>query len=201
VIHPLSLSQAKSKKYKKPYGVGILDIHAKIDGKTLLWHRAWSNMLMRAYSAEYQARRPTYVGCSVVPEWLTASCFKKWFDKNYVPGYQLDKDILVLGNKVYGPKTCCYVPSKINSVFSEGKVGAHAQGAHWDKSRGRFLAHVLNGYKTVSLGCHTTEKSAHEAWLHAKREIVKNLAVGCLSRGEISRKVYRAVMYRMSLLV
>lgn len=31
--------------------------------------------------------------------------------------WQLDKDILVSGNMVYSPDTCCFVPNRINSVF------------------------------------------------------------------------------------
>lgn len=75
-------------------------------------------MFSRCYSLAYQRRQPTYVGCTVDPAWHKLSDFKVWFDENYRPGYQLDKDILVPGNKVYGPDTCVFVPQRLNLTVS-----------------------------------------------------------------------------------
>ncbi len=44
--------------------------------------------------------------------------FKKWYDKHYINGWHLDKDILFPGNKVYGPGFCCFVPPEINSLLN-----------------------------------------------------------------------------------
>lgn len=65
--------------------------------------------------------KPTYEGCTVCDEWLYFSNFKKWFDENYIEGFQLDKDIIIRGNKVYSPQTCCFVPKEIN-IISKIKV-------------------------------------------------------------------------------
>lgn len=37
--------------------------------------------------------------------------------------WQLDKDILVQGNKVYGPETCCFVPPRVNNLTTGGFKG------------------------------------------------------------------------------
>ena len=79
--------------------------------------RAWNNMKQRCYSEKYQTKYPTYIGCYVCEEWLNYDTFKEWFNKNYVEGYVLDKDILVEGNKVYSPQTCCFVPQMINNLY------------------------------------------------------------------------------------
>lgn len=45
------------------------------------------------------------------------SNFAEWFDKHHVEGWELDKDILVSGNRTYSPETCCFVPHEINVLF------------------------------------------------------------------------------------
>ena len=46
---------------------------------------------------------------------------------------ELDKDLLVKDNKVYGPDTCCFLPQAINSIFSscKKKINLHLpEGVH-----------------------------------------------------------------------
>ena len=87
-------------------GVGVFDAEYKRDANpiTSVAYRCWHNMLIRCYDENYQKREPSYIGCSVCDEWLVFSNFKRWFDENYVKDYQLDKDILVKGNKIYSPR-------------------------------------------------------------------------------------------------
>lgn len=73
-------------------------------------------MLSRCYTRRKGASANTYIDCYVCDEWLIFSNFKKWFDEHYVEGWHLDKDILVKGNKVYSPETCCFVPISINVI-------------------------------------------------------------------------------------
>lgn len=77
----------------------------------------WRGMLRRGYSEECKTKHKTYRECVVCQEWHLFSTFKEWFDKHYVEGWHLDKDILVKENKVYSPETCCFVPSEINALF------------------------------------------------------------------------------------
>lgn len=81
-------------------------------------YRYWMSMLKRCYDQNHLKQYSTYSDCEVCEEWLKISNFKKWFDKNYVQGWQIDKDILVKGNRVYSPETCCFVPQEINNVFN-----------------------------------------------------------------------------------
>jgi hypothetical protein len=92
-------------------------------GKLTVVYLKWSNMLERCYSEEYHKKQPTYIGCSVDERWHNFQVFAKWFEENYIEGYELDKDILLKGNKIYSPETCCFVPKEINLLFKGHKNG------------------------------------------------------------------------------
>ena len=57
-------------------------------------YRAWNGMLERCYYQKSLKARPTYIGCEVCDEWLNFQVFAEWHERNYVEGYQLDKDVL-----------------------------------------------------------------------------------------------------------
>lgn len=107
-------------KSKLVFDVGINDLprgSTKLDGKAHKFYITWTNMLQRCYDPKWHARYPTYIGCSVVDEWKLLSNFKRWFDSNYIDGYQLDKDFVFTGNKVYSPQTVVLLVAIIQSVL------------------------------------------------------------------------------------
>ena len=100
------------------FGLGYIgegNHKAKVGCKNTLAYETWGDMFKRCYSAERLQRNPTYQGCSVNPVWFNFQVFAEWFDKNYQKGFQLDKDILVEGNKEYGPSTCMMVSRQDNT--------------------------------------------------------------------------------------
>lgn len=80
--------------------------------------KIWRTMLLRCYSDNYHSTRPTYRSAEVCEEWQYYPNFLKWFEENYVEGYDLDKDCLDLRRKYYSPETCIFVPRKLNSTLS-----------------------------------------------------------------------------------
>lgn len=78
-------------------------------------YQKWDSMLRRCYKPCSQNVSIIYEVCTVDERWKHFSEFEKWSKLNYVEGYQLDKDLLVAGNKVYGPDFCRYVPAFVNS--------------------------------------------------------------------------------------
>ena len=84
-------------------------------------YKRWNNMLERCYGPGHEVKFPHYIGCTVVPEWHNFQVFAAWFDDNYVEGYELDKDIKVPGNRVYGPDTCIFVTQAENMVEAAAK--------------------------------------------------------------------------------
>ena len=106
------------------YGVGFMGEgkhKPTINGKNTKPYKTWCGMLERCYSDKYQAKYPTYIGCSVDPIWHNFQNFTKWFDKNYIEGYYLDKDIKVEGNKIYSPENCLFVSAKENAIKALAK--------------------------------------------------------------------------------
>jgi len=79
-------------------------------GKYKKIYSIWSSMLKRCYSTKTHINNPTYKKCTVIPLWHNFQNFAKWFEQNYIEGYELDKDIIKTGNKEYGPNTCLFVP-------------------------------------------------------------------------------------------
>ena len=126
-----------------------------------------------------------YRDCSVAPEWYNWENFKAWFDANYVEGYQIDKDILVQGNKVYGPDTCKFVPKSLNVAVQLGKG--------YSKAGNRFVAELSIDGKGKYIGTFDTEDEAHAAYVHAKERNLFRLAMSLHKKGDIDHETYLAI--------
>jgi hypothetical protein len=150
---------------------------------TCPYYQKWSNMLKRCYYSKYQIIQPTYVGCSVDTEWWYFSNFIKWVDSQPNRDWEncsLDKDLLVYGNKKYGPTTCVFISKKINNFImdkSTGK-GSNLLGVHWCKASGKFKAQCKDpfGINSRYLGLFETEMEAHLVWKSKKHEYACHLA-------------------------
>ena len=175
------------------YGVGYNDLLYTRGTPSYL---AWTSMLERCYSPKYQSCGSVYEGCSVSKDWLTFSNFKRWFDdpnNGYQEGYQLDKDILVKGNKIYSPQTCCLVPSYINTLFTNRRNcrGEYPIGVRKVHS-GRFIARVCGDKRHI--GTYDSIEEALYAYKNAKERRIREVAEEALSKGAITQKVYEAMI-------
>lgn len=184
--------KCKSEKRKKIiHGVGVNDL---LDvGNTTIF-KLWHSMLTRCY-ADYAPRKfPSYIDCSVCEEWLTFSNFKKWVESpesNYREGYQLDKDILIQGNREYSPNACCFVPLELNTLITIHKNTCSDTPVGVNRFRDKYVARVSGvGY----LGIYDTPEDAFSAYKTAKEQRIKQVATDYFNRGEINKEVYEALM-------
>ena len=167
------------------YGHGINDadymVNQKVNGKKLMcpFYRAWKDMLTRCYSKKFQERYPTYLGCSVFKEWLTFSSFKSWMIKQDWEGKQLDKDLMVLGNKEYGPESCLFVSGAINALITDNSAsrGCFPKGVCFHKKVGKYISQCAVNGKQKYLGYFTSIPEAEKAYLIFKSELIKRVAV------------------------
>ena len=185
------------------YGTGITGLEPIRDetGEILDSYNCWKNMLRRCYSAKCQEKNPTYIGCSVCEDWLFYSNFKKWYDNNYYEidnkTPNLDKDILVKGNKIYSPDTCVFVPSFINSLFTKSQKirGELPIGVCYHKAIKKYQASLSvfkNGKATTKyLGYFDTPDEAFKVYKQAKEEYIKEVADEY--KDKIPAKLYEAM--------
>lgn len=188
-------------KIKNPYhrsvfGVGFMgagEYVSKVDGKHTSAYKTWRGMLERCYDSKLHARCPTYIGCSVHPDWHNFQNFAEWFERQYwAECWQLDKDLIVEGNKVYSADTCTFVPQQLNSLLTDcgATRGDLPQGV--SRHRKRYQAKLSINGKLHCLGTHATPEEAFEAYKLAKEANVKRMAeqYKCL----IDPRVYDSLM-------
>ena len=176
-------------------GVGVVDVEGVVYNTPS--YKAWASLINRCYNSKTLERNPTYVGCSVCSEWLIYSNFVEWYDENYVDGWQLDKDILVAGNKVYAPSTCLYVPGWLNSFVTErGRSrGDFPIGVSYDKTRRKYESKCNDpiAKKSVRLGRFDCPLEAHLSWVAYKMKLVHSIKD---SLDEIDHRLYDSLIMR-----
>ena len=170
------------------FGIGVTGLESTRDedGEVLDSYKCWKSMLCRCYSAKYQAKYPTYRGCSVCDDWIYYPNFKNWYNENYYEidnkTSQLDKDVLIKGNKIYSPETCVFVPQFINKLFIKRQKsrGDLPIGVCYDKTNKKYRASLSvfkDGKKTMkTLGRFDTADEAFKVYKNTKEEYIKEIA-------------------------
>jgi hypothetical protein len=154
------------------YGVGFLGVgeyKTNRRGKPTKEYSTWKGMISRCYDIRSEERYSTYKECSVAEVWHNFQNFSKWFAENYPKDgckYQIDKDLLSIGNKVYSPKTCILVPPFINSFTIDcgASRGKYLIGCCFNKERKKFVSNCKYKGKSLTLGYYLTEEEAHKKW-------------------------------------
>ena len=180
---------------KLVYGVGVNDLGYRTqvkeevtkNGGKRVWktvfrcefYTAWTNMLERCYSEKSLESYPSYIGTRVCSEWLSATAFKSWMERQDWEGKSLDKDIIVRKSKLYSPETCAFVLQATNNfVARDESRGEYPVGVYLHKPAGRYQANCRNPFtrKPEYLGLFSTPEEAHEAWRKRKHELAQLVA-------------------------
>ncbi|MGM8836129.1 hypothetical protein ACS6JN_25010 [Enterobacter hormaechei subsp. steigerwaltii] len=200
-------SKRSRKKNKRPvHGVGIIDVpfsvRGTVDGKKI-YHRAfkvWNSILQRCYYPPIQAKYPSYIGCSVSPEWLLFSGFLTWWKANFHEGWEIDKDLLFPGNKIYSPDKCLFVPCDLNSfvISREAKRGPSPIGSTFDARYGVYRTTISLGKgQKHYLGSFACPDEAYAAWLSAKLKLAERFKPIC---DEIHPQLYDSLLTKIRLI-
>ena len=171
------------------YGKGAYK--AKINGKHTASYLVWRMMILRCYSEKEFLKRPTYKEVTVCEEWQNFQNFAQWFENNYIEGFELDKDILFKGNKIYSPETCCFVPSEINNLFIKSNTIRGKLPIGVRKNYKKYAMAISKYGKCFTMSNHNTPEEAFQAYKTEKEQYIKEVADKW--KGLVAPKVYEAL--------
>lgn len=201
---PIIPANKTSLSLRKPlYGVGVNDadyiVRPEVNGKRVFcpYYNTWAHMIERCYSEKRKNQNPTYRDAKTCDEWLVFSVFRSWMEKQDWKGKDLDKDIIVKGNKTYSPSTCLFVSHHVNNLLNDSLSirGKSKIGVSKNKRTGRFEAYVNDFGRKVFLGHFNNESDAYSAYSCAKKEIIIRFA-----NKQDSEKVKLALLNRAKLI-
>ena len=198
-LHKLKKGEVKDRLKPSFYGVGIV---GEVSIKNDVMYPTWIGMLSRCYDTRQTKENNPYKGCKVSENFRYYPYFKAWcskqigfdsFDEKGKP-FQLDKDILVKGNKFYSPETCCFVPKDLNTLLTHRRKdkGLYPVGVSYKPRINRYIAQISKFKEIIHLGCFVTPEEAFYAYKQAKEDYIKEVAE--LYKDQIDIRVYEALM-------
>ena len=157
----------------------------------------WRDMLRRCYVPSIQAKYPTYIGCTVSDTFKVYDSFQDWYFDQVaclIKGWQIDKDLLIKGNKLYSEDTCTLLPKEINIALinCKAKRGCLPVGVSASSTKGKYLSQISLDGRSEYLGTFSTAEQAFLAYKQAKEAHIKEVANKW--KDQIDPRVYEALM-------
>ena len=195
----------KNPYFPEVYGVGIVGekYPVSINNNIVKEYKTWRDMLRRCFDSKYKEKYTTYKDVTCCQEWLLYENFYEWLhnQENFEKWYDnkrwcLDKDILIKGNKVYSPETCCLVPENVNTLFVKNDIRRGNLPIGVCIFEDKFMAQCRNPFtdEYEYLGCYSTPMFAFEKYKHRKENIIKQVAESEYFKGNIIKECYEAMM-------
>lgn len=157
----------------------------------------WHTMFKRCYSEFVHTNHQPYSSCFVNDDWYNFQNFAKFYveDAHRLPGWELDKDLLVKGNKEYGPETCVFLPRDVNGYLKTNakRRGNYPIGVRLHSSGNCFEALCRDDdSRQINLGKFLSEEDAFEAYKIFKESVIKQKAY--FWKDKIHPLAYKALM-------
>lgn len=167
-------------------------------------YATWNGILERCFDEKYKTKEPAYENVTCCEEWLLFENFYEWLhsQENFEKWYKgkrwnVDKDILVKGNKVYSPETCCLVPTNVNNLFIKRDNFRGCLPIGVTQIDDGYVAQCNNPFKNNRreyLGYFATPEKAFQAYKNYKEDIIKRVAQIEYGKGNITKRCYDAMM-------
>lgn len=140
----------------------------------------WKGILERSYSEKLMEKRPSYLEVYTNTAWHNFQNFAPWCHTQkgfYHKGWELDKDLLVKGNKIYSPETCVFLPPAINPVLIKGtRTSELPIGVTYSDNSSGYRAYCSSDGKTLSKRSSSIEE-CFEWYKNTKEAVIKSLAL------------------------
>jgi len=188
----------KNPYFKAVLGIGYYGVgkhKAWCNGKHTRAYVKWRNMLTRVYNPKELIKHPIYKNSSVVEDWHNFQNFAEWFyqqPNHEIACHDLDKDLLIPGNKVYRPEACSFVPQQINKLFvyslerkGDLPVGVSMNGKY-------YQVNVSNGNEMKYIGTYHTVTEAEEVYKREKKKVA--IEAANKYKDQILPEVYRNII-------
>ena len=184
-----NISYCRIKKINNPFhkvlsGIGYFGVGEYKNTNQKSYH-IWNNMISRSLENN----------SIICEEWHNFQNFAQWYENNWkywMKGWRIDKDILVKGNKIYSPETCCLTPSEFTNIFKteESKIERLSTGVRKGKS-GKYTAVTRIDGVTVRFSGYSTNEEAYEKYKQVKEKQFKDKAIKY--RGQITEECFNAI--------
>lgn len=179
-------------KWKRTvFGIGYLGCSDDSFTKDNYVYSKWSNMMQRCYDETTHKLKPYYALCTAEIEWLNFSNYREWHKENMMGDRKvdLDKDVLVQGNTVYGSGTCTLIPHFTNTLFEERGADTNIV---LKNTTGKYDVTMSILGKNEDVGTFDTEEEARQGYIDYKQDYIWNYAKKC--KGKVPYKTYEAMM-------
>lgn len=159
--------------------LGVGEFSGKIGSYGRHAYLKWQGVLARCYGEKYDTG--SYADATVCEDWHDFQKFAEWCSsqKNYDMGFDIDKDIINIGNKHYSPENCCLVHPEINRMvidFSLVDIRKN-MGLQYDEKRRKYRAMAsVGGYKK-HIGTFKDFDEAKAAYIELKKQYFKNMVI------------------------
>lgn len=97
----------------------------RVNNKKVKACQLWENIRNRCEYLPYknEVRFGKYSDADSCTEWKDFQNFASWFESVQLNGYfhegwQLDKDLLIKGNKIYSAEVCVFLPEEVNKALN-----------------------------------------------------------------------------------
>lgn len=195
---------------KNPYAISIYGVArigtkypVSINCQHLKEYKIWHSMLQRCLSEKEKNRNIYCKDAICCEEWLLYENFYEWthsqdnFEK-WLNGkrWALDKDIIIKGNKIYSPETCCLVPQNVNCLLLKRDALRGNLPLGVKQIGNKFEAYCGNPFtkKSEHLGFYDTPEEAFYAYKLHRENYIKQVAKQEYEAGNITKVCYKALM-------
>lgn len=162
----------------------------------------WTNMMSRCYCLSDKTK--SYVDCYVCDEWLNFGNFDRWFNDTHPTNkgvkFELDKDMKCLGNRVYSPDKCIWLPKRLNQYINDVKGASSITGVKGVSPafktghgiiEGKYEVRCADGKgKRAYLGMVTCLSEGYHIYKSYKEARLKILSEEYLVNGDISKELF-----------